>query len=534
MTAVASPIVALGVVARSRRAAAGLTGGRARPLVVKRVCGPRSPGAVASVARYIARDGAAWRREGVEAVPVFDEWGEEVPVGELTARLRDWGLVPGAANLSPAAREVAAADPRGLAAVAAWPEDRRLRHVQAHHLVVSLVGPDADADALMVAGREAIQDLFVDASSRRVLWALHTDRPGRPHLHIVVKSQEERGRRARLRFDKAGETLDGLRATFARRLAALGLAVEASRREDRAELRDDILAGRAPLRVGWRHGATRSDEERPGASRRHDLAIETPLWFRAHGGEWLARQRREAQWRRKAAAQAKKTGRQYADLLRSALPAEPGTVGRLLRGRQVVRPEAQALLEALRPYFRDPAAAVESYLQMAAEGDIGGKSTKAMADWYLINRPSVFGEVTRAIEIRSTRRGLALVLPEAAGVRALVADLRPDPMVAAPRLRPEDALAIAQAAAAERAEHHRRAACGRAAASLDRLAWRTWTLFERGLPADGRAATIARHAAEAAAAARGNPILPSHPGGATPAPLVPGRGPGRIRQWGRE
>lgn len=524
-----------GVIARSRRAC-GSEAPERRSLVVKAIGGRRSGRALRDLAAYIGRNAPSWERQGVAALPIFDEMGNEVPDEALSDHLRSWNLDPDSRNLSKKAREVA--EQEGLAAVSGWPEKERLRHVQVHHFVVSLNATDQEADDLWWASRDAIQELFFMRTHRRVLWAMHLDHPGRPHVHVIIKSQAEEpeeGRLRRWRWDRFGEMFDEVRAVWAVELRRQGLHVEASRREDRAGLREDILAGEADLRPGFSRACTRPDAVRAsGGSRRHELMDDVPQWWQAFGLDWLRRKDAERTLRRKAASQAKNSGMSYVEALRERLPKRP----KALRLKRTVRPEGQELLAAVRDLFTHPEAAVESYLTMAAEGaerdPVSGAvhlPAKATADWYLLNRPSVFGDVTRHAALERRGRGINIVAPDADRLRPILARVRPAVVSHPRRGRMEEMVEALHRDRVAQTQGRRRRDALRIARSLDRLGRQTAEMFEGGvgnLP-HGRSVTIlalARQAREMAGE-RGPPASRPREPTIIPVPRRPGPVPGR-------
>jgi len=64
-----------------------------------------------------------------------------------------------------------------------------------------------------------------------------------------MRDESRRLRTTQLRIGP--RELEGLRQVFTRHAQEQGLNVVATRREDRAQLRSEIVAGRMPLRTNW-------------------------------------------------------------------------------------------------------------------------------------------------------------------------------------------------------------------------------------------------------------------------------------------
>ena len=271
------------------------------------------------------------------------------------------------------------------------PED--LRHVVVHHLVFSvrLRHPD-EADAAEAATAAAVREAF-GAEGYRCLWAMHdAGVPGAPgsghrhvHFHILAKAAHEHGGR-RLSFRRAD--IDGLRACFADYTRLAGLAGEASRREDRAEVRAAVADGEAVLRP---------HRSRPRAAGRTSLGREVPGWALANEPAMLRRQ--EAARRRRAAG-----APAWPAAPRGPMSDTPAMVERLFGRRRRRRPKSAAepdggpvaqAVRRLEGIYLDPAAALASWRAMRGELEAKGR-TGALADWWLTHRPEAFGDVTAA------------------------------------------------------------------------------------------------------------------------------------------
>ena len=181
------------------------------------------------------------------ALTMVNEDGRKLHGAEVEAEIRSWDLKSDPENLSPAARSVAARER------AAMNDRDRLQRRQAAHLIFSIPAhARADADRLDRAVRTALAETLGEGGFRYV-YAIHTDHGSRPHAHIIVKAQSEPFRASsgatKTRQLRLGPSeLEAMRQVLTRHGQAFGLNVVASRREDRAELREEILAGRALLR----------------------------------------------------------------------------------------------------------------------------------------------------------------------------------------------------------------------------------------------------------------------------------------------
>lgn len=363
---------------RSRRAAGQERRRSTSPQVVIKVAGSRkSRSGVRACVRYIGR-----LREGDRDVAVVrDEFGRRVPRAEIMARVEDWGLDDDRANASKTARE----NP-----LATLGERARLRNVQAWHLVLSVTIADDDTDKLVLAATAMIDECFT-RQGYRCLWALHLDRPGRPHVHVVVKAVSEFG--SRLRFDVHGDYLDTLRAEFAECLRMAGLNFDGVRREDRPDLRNRIAAGDEALRPAWR--LDRGDG---------DLFRRAPGWVSRFGRDYL--------------------DRQFPGVLPSLPPAP---VWRRWLNKFQPMPEPQAppgtevLLDDFAGIYRDPIRALNSWHGLVMDRAVRVRDrdhfpNRSLAEWYLEHRPEVFGAVIPGTspqpELRRKMRALPLQAPE--------------------------------------------------------------------------------------------------------------------------
>lgn len=316
------------------------------PQVIVKAAGRRkSAYGVKVCIRYMAR----LRPRDGQAVPVRDEFGRQV---DPVLAVAEWDLLPDRENLSTRARMHPENQP-------VLPVAERLYHVQAHHFVISAGVPAKDVaagQAFQRALHVGIDQLFA-AEGFRVLWAVHED-TDHVHAHVLVQALSRFGRR--LRLDIGGEAFDHMRQVFAEALNRSGIPAQAVRREDRSGLRARIMAGQARLR--W--------PKRPGNG---DLAERAPAWFWRHGPDLVQRQQmphrppvKQSWWRA---------------LFRSRAPAS-------------IRPpavptEAAAAVTAFGVVFEEPILALVRWRQLAA-GE-GGQSNLALARWYLMRQPGIFG-----------------------------------------------------------------------------------------------------------------------------------------------
>lgn len=350
--------------------------------VVKAAGSRKSRAGVRACVRYVAR-----LRDGDrDQAPLFDEFGREL-VGDRVFKILDtWRLEPDGDNLSAAVRRGGEAD---------LPERRHLRTVQAWHFVFSIQAePGRDAAEPLVRAAAATIDVLFTRQGHRVIWALHRDHPERPHVHAVVKAVSENG--VRLRCDIHGDLFDTMRCEFAANLSAAGLPFLAVRREDRSDLRVQVMKGEVPLRP-WRRWAGRGD-----------LVRRAPGWFARFGEDYIER------------------------LKKADDPSSPESViGRLWRklgGKPATRPPVSPALAVAFPLFekvyRNPHGAVASWRHLATEGGPAA-STRRLAEWYIRHRPEVFGELVpdshcngelatllRTLSLPQTRAALTVFLPK--------------------------------------------------------------------------------------------------------------------------
>ncbi|CAA7625036.1 relaxase/mobilization nuclease domain-containing protein [Magnetospirillum sp. UT-4] len=338
------------------------------PQVVVKAAGSRkSRSGVYACVRYVAR-----LRTGDDTpARTFDQFGRELSPEQVMRAVKAWDLEADGDNLSAAARRGGA---EGLG------ERRRLRNVQAWHFVLSVVADKADAEALLRAAAATVDAAFARVG-HRAIWALHTDCPGRPHVHVVVKAVSEFG--GRLRCDIHGDLFDNLRCEFAAALSLAGLRFQAARREDRADVRVLIVTGQERLRPVW-HG--RGDG---------DLVRRAPAWFGRFGVEYVERLKGVAE-------EVPQKPRWWQVWRREPKPAPQP---------RIPPAYAEAFAECSSLY-RDPARALGAWQWLAVEGARMRPSGEAvfpnrrLAEWYATHRPEYFGALLPGAKPGKALRGV--------------------------------------------------------------------------------------------------------------------------------
>jgi len=373
--------------------------------VVIKVCGrTKSAHGASAMAAYLSRTRAEDRgidpETGVSpfgSINVFDEGGNPVTPDEVKGEIRSWGLMTESENLSPLAISLGA-DAGEL------PEKERLYHDQVVHLVWSIKDdPEVPRDQLIARLESAtlgVLDEMVASRNVRAVWGIHhaetshkdRDGQGHPHVHMLVAVRSGPG--DPLKVDR--DFLDSMRVAAARNGRGVGLNVVAERREDRAEVRDDVLAGRQRLRQNRKMVRIRRNTR---------LAARVPDWYMAFGIDYekrrLKMRRLKEEARRAAAGEARAMGRDKETnpevwrTMQDMLPSSP----KKLRRRRAVPEFLKGLYETVGASFENPEAAMDSYRRMATEGARSetGKTVlpnKKYADWFMRKQPLVFGPVT--------------------------------------------------------------------------------------------------------------------------------------------
>jgi hypothetical protein len=256
--------------------------GSSNQTILKVIGWTKTPGAPLAQAKYAAR---TREQDPPEAsLTSFNEEGRSLHGAAVEAEIRSWELMPGSENLSPAARRA------GREERAAMTESERYDRRQAVHLIFSIPAhARADADRLDRAVREGLAETLGDGGFRYV-YTIHTDHSSRPHAHIIAKVQSEpfvsRGEMKTRQLRLGPSELEATRQVLTRHAQEQGLNVIASRREDRAELREEILTGRAPLRDNKkRHQYELNGQTRQGRT----FERQAPHWYAAHGHDYERR-----------------------------------------------------------------------------------------------------------------------------------------------------------------------------------------------------------------------------------------------------
>lgn len=252
-----------------------------REAVLKIVNWTKSAAAPYRQAEYVARTADDQRHR--PEVPMENEKGEQLTgKDQVRAEITSWGLIKDADNLSKAARE-ATAEER-----AAMPQKDKLKANQAVHMIFSVPAhAGGTPPRLRAAVSGALRETFGEKGFRYV-FAIHTDHSKRPHVHVIVKARSEavNGRRAvTLQIHKA--ELAALRQVFTRHSQEQGIKVIATRRMDRPDLRQQIEAGKEPLRDNKKMA-----QSLPGRRRdRQEFTFEkaAPAWYARHGEEYARR-----------------------------------------------------------------------------------------------------------------------------------------------------------------------------------------------------------------------------------------------------
>lgn len=264
----------------AQKAIAGLkAGGPSNESVLKVVNWTKARRSALAQALYAART-----REGdppENSLPMLNEAGHELSGAAIAAEVDSWNLKPDRENLSPAARATFPSER------AAMPVNERLHKRQAAHVIFSVPShTPVDVQRLQQAVSLALRDTVGEGGFRYVS-TIHTDHSNRPHAHIIIKATSEPmmvdGREKTKQLRLGPRELEAMRHVFTHHAQEQGIAVVATRREDREHLRAEILAGRAPLRENDRSSAV----HRTRQSRAFERAA--PHWYAAYGAEYERR-----------------------------------------------------------------------------------------------------------------------------------------------------------------------------------------------------------------------------------------------------
>jgi hypothetical protein len=352
-------------------------GGPGEQLLLKVTTGPRkSAGGVQALVNYVAR---ASEEGDLSHLDLFDEAGEIVPFADLSGRVRRWGLLADSDNLTPKARNMV----EDGAPVRHLPERERFWRIQAYHFVWSQTTDgtgltEHDLKARMLeAAREFVFTEFAD-KNRQVLWGMHEDHPGRPHIHFIVKARTSGTVQKQLRFGP--EILEDMRARLASVARQLNIPVHSQRREDRKDLLDDILSGFEPLRNNIRRVAYDKPTE---------LHLQVPLWFAEEGQGWLERKTRSEALYARAIGNDKEARAKW---IHDQRPPEP----RLGPVDDLPEDYRKIYLKFSRVFY-SPREAMNSFLKMTSGSGQHGNH-RSLAIWYLSRQPLAFGDLVQNAE----------------------------------------------------------------------------------------------------------------------------------------
>lgn len=357
-------------------------GQKGREVVVKSADGPpKTIAAVRALVRYVARlDASGNRKPNQPPVHVFDGYGREITPATLLTELETWNLFSNHDNRSKKAREAAAQGDRQ--AIREMSSRERYRNVQAWHFIWSIHAgddPDLNAERLRAAALVTVERQFTERG-HRVLWGIHRDKDndGRLHAHVVVEALSRNG--DRIRCDKYGDYLYSMRVELASNLRATGLDYIATLREDRYSLRQEILAGKEPLRKNLTLAQIKS-----GGG---ELSQCVPEWWGCFGEEVLEN------W-----ARAGKPRSRLVEMIGATRLGKNMRTRDLVKERDRVRAPYQPIFDQLVDVFQDPHDALGLWHLMAQEGSrLRGDGTadhpnRRLAIWYLVNRPETFGSL---------------------------------------------------------------------------------------------------------------------------------------------
>lgn len=273
------------------------------PGIVKVISGARSRSGAQALLRYVGRLGENMSDPAAPDLPIrdrevrlFDGSGLTIPREKAAAALDAWQLLTDGENLSRRAS-------RARAAGEAWadlPDAERLRLVQVRHLVYSARCRDAWEERLLEAATIAAVRETLVAMGHRVIVGMHREHGSHPHVHVLVRVENDDPGGPRLRFRPDGRLVDGLRHAFSRHCVEVGLAADGSRWSDRAEVIAAAERGELPARQA-------GPQPRPGRPGRRGrgtgptrLAEAAPDWWADYGADALLRMQAR---RRRARAQ---------------------------------------------------------------------------------------------------------------------------------------------------------------------------------------------------------------------------------------
>lgn len=362
--------------------AGGLPGAsRSRESVLKVIGWSKTQHSARNQAHYITRSREADNPSQI--LSIENENGKRIEGKEqIAAELTSWELEPGTANRSRAWRE---ASPDQRADMTA---DQALNRRQSAHLIFSVPADrKADAVKLQDAVRAGLASTL-GSQGYRYVFAIHTDHSSRPHAHIVVKARSENlGHRERtsrqLRLNPAD--LDAMRQVLTEEARSRGLDVVATRRVDRAKIRDEIAKGQAPLRENQTRGKLWRAQTRQGSI----FEAKAPGWYARHGLDYETRRLRPSGAPGEAQAGPGR-GKDRPGLLSRMTGALRGSKSTAAPSQTPALFENQALRrldERFSITHADPKAARDSFAAMYREAP-------RLATWAMNNHPEAFGRPT--------------------------------------------------------------------------------------------------------------------------------------------
>lgn len=355
--------------------------------VVKVAAWGKSIRAAGDLAGYIAE-----RSEHVtEREQLIDQDGASHDLDAIRAHLMEaWDLKPDADNLSPAARKLSPDERSAL------PEHERLQARQVAHMVISWPKDFPIARHQAEATAAAMLEPFTSAGHKSLM-VYHSDQ-GRPHVHVILQVRNPETGRALSIGPRELHLLRERQASLTKEIT--GRQMQATRREERPDLRQEIVQGRETLR-------TKSREHRPTL-----LERQVPAWYSRHGYQYEARR---LQWQPRNAP----------------LPPLAVRMPRLAKGEEILDQWAER--------FSNPETAKDRWREMACEAP-------RTAFWYANHRPEVFGDLRPGFDPRQITARQIHVSPawqqEAAAALARAAN---SPQIEAHRLSTAQTLRAAKA-----------------------------------------------------------------------------------------
>jgi len=379
---------------------------------------PKSMRDVSSQVLYIARLRPEDKQlEHYKALPLWDGFGKTIDEEEAKSIGERWGLASDQENLSKASRTLLRQG--DLKAFQALGERDKLWNTQTWHFVLSVVDGDKMLFERFRAALRATVDAAFTAKGHQSLWTIHSGHTDHIHSHVIVKALSEFG--GRIHSDIRGDYLHHLREIFAGNLRRVGLDYEATRRVDRKPLRDQIMAGQAPL-----SGANMPWTGRGGAY------ANLKHWSQVYGLAAVENLKRIDAVRCHVMGETRHLNSSEktscaANLLRDQLDQDPNKSRRwgfsFIRKKDKTENEnltkaEYELLKYLEKKYHNPRQAMESWRLMASDGAFRSKEGKvaypqrALAVWTLHHRPELFGLVNSKAFQNDPMRGLKKTLSQ--------------------------------------------------------------------------------------------------------------------------